>query len=383
MNTDHALIADVYKSVGSSTPFTSPLDQLSRRYGASGSSIILNDFAERSVSGLFLSSNYLDPKTAVLVAQFMELFGPGEQALIQRVGVKHERYSFVSDEEGYGLPSAEIPANIWNRKHLGIDRRYAARLSLNLAWFDALTLNFPTGHIGLTPEIEGDLKNYLIHFSTALEMARPFRLLEARFNAISAVLDKLKVGIALLTDKGSLALKNKRFDDILSQQDGVAVTQQGCLEFNSTQESERSRFFSNLKTFCSGLHSDSGQAKFTFDRKSGNAGFVASLCPLGTLISEEAEAANMAVLIVKDPLSEDQISVDVMKNLCRLTSAETEVCQMLVNGRKIDEIASRRDVSPNTARNQVASIFEKTGSNSQSQLIRFALSMDLPVENPT
>jgi len=382
MNTDHNLIADIYRSIGDSNPFSKALDQIALRYGAKASTILLNDLAEPVVSGIFLCTHYHAPETAKLISRFMEMFGPEEQAMIQRVGARNARLNFVSDEEAYGLPTAEIPANIWNRKHLGVDRRYGARLSLTPAWFDILTLHFPNGHSGLIPEAESDAKNYLLHFSTALEIARPFRLLQFRFNAISAVLDRLKVGIVLLTDKGEPILKNRRFEDILQQQDGFSVSRQGHLQFGSTEEGERARFSKSLAGFCRGHYPSTGQAKFVFSRRSGKVGFVASLCPLGTLITEATEAADMAVLIVKDPLAVDRISVDAMENLCGLTAAETETSMMLVNGQTINEIAERRNVRTATTRNQVASIFEKTGSNSQSELIRFALSLDLPVEIP-
>jgi DNA-binding CsgD family transcriptional regulator len=381
MKVDHALIADIYRSIGDARPFTSALDQFALRYGARGSSILLNDFAEPVVSGLYLCTHYQAPETAVLVAEFMDRFGPDEQVMIQRVGAQHDRLRFISDEEGYGLPTAEIPANIWNRKHLGVDRRYAARLSLTPAWFDVLSFNFPNGHLGLTPEIERDAKNYLLHFSTALEIARPFKLLQVRFNAINAVLDKLKLGVALVTDKGALVLQNNRFEDILKQHDGISVNRMGLLEFGATAERVRGRFANCLEGYCNSLYPDGEQAKFVFPRKSGNLGYVASLCPLGSLIAESSEASKLTVFIVKDPHSEDSVSVDAIRALCELTEAETEICTMLVNGQTINDISERRNVRPTTTRNQVASIFEKTGSKSQSQLIRFALNVDLPVES--
>lgn len=381
MPVDHALIADIYRSTADSNPLSTSLDQLALRYDAMACSIIVNDFAEPVVSGLYLGSKYQNPDIAPLITQFMEIFGPQEQVMIQRVGAQTDRFHFLSDEEAYGLPSAEIPANIWNRAHLGIDRRYGARLSVTPSWFDILTVHFPNGHLGLTPDIERDLENYMFHFSAALGMARPFNLLQARFKAIFAVLDRLKVGVAMLTDKGELVFGNRRFDDILQQQDGISLDQKGALTLGAAKNAEQARFSKTLTDFCSGDYGNVDQAKFVFPKRSGGIGYVASLCPLTALIAGSKDTANMTALIVKDPSSADHISVDFMTTLCELTQAETQICKMLVNGKTIHEIAQFRNVHHTTTRNQVASIFEKTGASSQSQLIRFALNIDLPVED--
>jgi len=217
MTIDHSFIASIYQSIGDTTPFSEPLERMAHRYGAKGSSIIFHDFAQPLVSDTFLSTYYRQPKTAQLVAQFMNQFAEDEYALVQRLAGRTERFHFLSDEEGYSLPSKEIPANQWNRANLGIDRRYAARLSSTPIWFDVLTLNCPTGHNGLTTASKADAKAYMLHFATALEIARPFALLQTRFNAVAAVLDKLKIGVALLTDNAEVTLKNNRFDNILQQ----------------------------------------------------------------------------------------------------------------------------------------------------------------------
>ncbi len=380
MTTDNALIADIYRSIGDKSPFTTALDLLAHRYGAKASSIIMNDVAEPIVSGLFLGTLYQNPDIATLIAEFMQKFGADEQVVIQKIGAQSERFRFVSEEDGYGLSADEIPATLWNRKQLGVDRRYAARLSLTPAWFDVFSFHFPVGHKGLNQETASDSKDYMLHISTALELARPFRLLQVRFNAVSAALDKLKIGVALVTGKGEVVLKNNRIEDILQQQDGISLNRAGRLEFSATDDDEKARFSKSLMEQCTGLFPSDDRNKFLFTRLSGKIGYVADLSPIGPLIAGSPGASKMAVLIIKDPNSEDQISVDAMQRLCNLTEAETDISAMLVNGQTINEVAEERSVHRTTARNQVASIFEKTGSNSQSQLIRFALSIDLPVE---
>ncbi len=57
-----------------------------------------------------------------------------------------------------------------------------------------------------------------------------------------------------------------------------------------------------------------------------------------------------------------------------LTPAESIVLERLVYGLSLQEIATTLGTSRNTVRNQLQVIFEKTGTNRQSDLIRLVLS---------
>lgn len=58
-----------------------------------------------------------------------------------------------------------------------------------------------------------------------------------------------------------------------------------------------------------------------------------------------------------------------------LTSTESEVAQLLVNGRSINQIAATRGTTESTARWQLKCVMEKTRTSSQSDLIRLLISL--------
>ena len=54
----------------------------------------------------------------------------------------------------------------------------------------------------------------------------------------------------------------------------------------------------------------------------------------------------------------------------------------MAEGNKIEQVAEMRSVSPLTVRTQVRDIFSKTGVSSQAELVRLAVSVNLPVDLP-
>jgi pimeloyl-ACP methyl ester carboxylesterase/DNA-binding CsgD family transcriptional regulator len=59
----------------------------------------------------------------------------------------------------------------------------------------------------------------------------------------------------------------------------------------------------------------------------------------------------------------------VLQSSFGLSAAELAICQHLHAGLQLKEVAQKLDISPNTARNQLQSIFDKTNVNRQSDLL--------------
>ncbi len=59
----------------------------------------------------------------------------------------------------------------------------------------------------------------------------------------------------------------------------------------------------------------------------------------------------------------------VLRSSFQLTQAEAAICRQLSTGQQVKEAAHALNISVNTARNQLQAVFEKTGTNRQSDLI--------------
>ncbi len=65
---------------------------------------------------------------------------------------------------------------------------------------------------------------------------------------------------------------------------------------------------------------------------------------------------------------------EALRQRLGLTATESELAAALVAGESLSDYAARRSVAVQTARNQLQSIFQKTGVNRQADLVRLLLS---------
>lgn len=97
-------------------------------------------------------------------------------------------------------------------------------------------------------------------------------------------------------------------------------------------------------------------------------------------------AAAKSILIVTQIAKSGAPAAELLAGLFDLTPAESRVARALVSGSSVEQIARQFSVSINTARNQVASLFQKTGTQRQAELVllfsgvsTLALPTDAPV----
>ena len=79
----------------------------------------------------------------------------------------------------------------------------------------------------------------------------------------------------------------------------------------------------------------------------------------------------LALVVVMDPQA-PHLAREAYQGLFGLTDTETALLFALVNGDNLTQWADRRGVSTNTARTHLASVFAKTGVDSQARLMRLA-----------
>lgn len=83
--------------------------------------------------------------------------------------------------------------------------------------------------------------------------------------------------------------------------------------------------------------------------------------------------ARLVLVVITRPQADAECIVRRVRLLYSLTEAEARVMAGLTLGATVDEIAAEHGVSTSTVRAQVRSIFDKTGVNRQSDLVRLAL----------
>jgi DNA-binding CsgD family transcriptional regulator len=80
-----------------------------------------------------------------------------------------------------------------------------------------------------------------------------------------------------------------------------------------------------------------------------------------------------AIVFVTDPERGPAGVEDILRRLYALTPSEARVIERLLRGRSLDEIGAELGTSVHTTRTHLKRVFAKTGTGSQSELMRVIL----------
>jgi DNA-binding CsgD family transcriptional regulator len=89
------------------------------------------------------------------------------------------------------------------------------------------------------------------------------------------------------------------------------------------------------------------------------------------------------VIFITDDARHIALPLDILKSIYHLTSSESRVVQLLVNGQSTDDIAKILDINVNSVRFHLKNCFQKTQVTNQAELVGLILRSlgNLPLYN--
>lgn len=240
--------------------------------------------------------------------------------------------------------------------------------------FDGLSIYRGPCEDPLESEQLAVLESFVPHLTTALSLRRRLSDLEGRATEFENALHQLAAALMLLDVKGNAIFINRAAKLILDANDGLVLTNYGL---RSQTPSEDAR-----------LHGLIAMAISTRNRKDAirSGSLLVSRRakrPLQVLVSpflsQLAQTTRNAVAIISiaDPETKVHLPSEILHEFYGLTQAETRLAGTLLDGISLTEAASLAGVGCETVRSQVKSIFHKTGTRGQAQLVRFLSQLSL------
>ncbi len=362
-------IPKIYETIVSAEAWTDVLDEFAHHSGARGATLILSDCKYDLVSSRRLSSAFC-PKTLL---EYEKLHGEEEADALQALHLAPIR-TWVKDYDAFGKPAAEIPGNRFLAKHFGIDSRSAIRLNDTPVWFDAMSINFKNGRGNITPEEDAISQIFLPHIARSIEISRPFILLQQRFNAVLSVLDRFKIGLAIVNAKGSIVVANREAEVAFFAENGLTQSREKKILLKGDEAQAQ------LTKAIADAHETNTSTVLCTPKRAEGTPWVLDVFPLTELQGGIDGAFRGAAVFITDPDRKDVVSTEGIAQLFGLTDAESAVCGHLAQGMKTSEIADHRNTTLETVKSQVKSLFSKTATTSQTDLVRLALKVNLPVD---
>jgi len=376
------IIIKAYEAVLDAERWRGVLDELAYITQANASALLLREFGrpEFPYNISSLSKAYADFVDTPAGQHYLAELAVNEEPEWQLVSTMSLGDIWVDTDCGISLTELYARPDIaCMLKEINVARRIAFRLNDNNAWFDTVTLGFGA-ECERIPAVAYEVVGWTWpHLAKALELTRTFSMLRARYNAVLAVLDKLAIGILIVLPSGEVLIANARAHEILDHADGLSRDAFGHLRCINPDQTAALRDAVAKASATAGGEGRTSEKLMLVSRKTGGQELLLDIAPLAESGIELDHTLRGCVIVVTDPDNPPDVDMQRFARLNGLTPAETEICNLVVAGNGVPDIAEMRAVSPNTVRNQIKAVLQKTGCTSRIQLLREAAKAMPPI----
>lgn len=232
----------------------------------------------------------------------------------------------------------------------------------------------------LTPSHDGapfpaslqDLTQDLLrHIRRAHRLATRIDRSEQERSVYSSTLDRLAVGAIFLDAQGKVIHATRVAQELIDSRDGLQLLRGGLAAADAADNRLLQTAIRGKLTHEATAPRQQPQT-LVVSRPSGAR-------ELGLIVhslrcAPEAPGGFAAVVMIRDPDRSGEPERAILRNLFAMTAAEAEVACSLTSGLSLDETAQSLNISRNTARTHLRSIFSKSGISRQTELMRLMLS---------
>jgi DNA-binding CsgD family transcriptional regulator/PAS domain-containing protein len=204
------------------------------------------------------------------------------------------------------------------------------------------------------------------HIGNVLQLRAKLSCLEGLSRDLYSALDQADNGIVLFDHGGHCAFVNRTARRILDQRDGLLFSNNSLV---ATETQERSRLAELVRRAVSGCQPkrDPGGGIMRITRRRGRPLHLR----VATFPCERLTAGSQfaAIGLIGDPDRLQHFPLEIIQSSYGLTPAEARLALLLLEGKSLAEAAELNHVTQNTLRSQLKSIFAKTGTRRQGELI--------------
>lgn len=217
-----------------------------------------------------------------------------------------------------------------------------------------------------------ELRPLVGHLQRAAAIARHTSGVSEALQGLSGLLEQGTTGILLLSASGRVVFANDAARDIVSAEPAIELREARL----AARESQGNAVLQRLIAGATGQMREVGDARGGAFRLAASAqpGLTVVVGPLANkdFTSEESPAA---FVLLTDPDRGASRPAWMLQNLYGLTAAEIAMAERILKGDTPEQAAVALSVKVSTARFHLRSLFRKTDTRRQSELVRVLLSL--------
>jgi len=290
-----------------------------------------------------------------------------------------DEYTIASDMDILGADTRleELPSFKDFSQRFGAFRRSALILNHRAPWIDGMGLQYDNAFAEIPPKAHENIAAIAPYLSRAVSLIRPVQVLEAEHQVLLDALNRIAIGVAVVTADGAIVLKNEAFEHVL---DTGAIYLDGLRRIRIPEPSLEAAVLDSIRGAAkTGLGEMLDAGRFVSLPVKGRANPISfEISPLGRNGSNSPRKG-WSILFAVDP------DWRLVKNPARLgqsyelTQAEIDVCSLVLDGHSNREIADIRDCGLETVKSHVSSLLAKTWTKNRTELARLAAVAELPL----
>lgn len=212
----------------------------------------------------------------------------------------------------------------------------------------------------------------LPHLKQAIHLHAKINYIESERSLYASTVGQMSVASILLDENRQVLKTNAIAKQLLAEKDGICM-REGCLYIDRSQDNTR------FKTLVTEALSAQHQAQpalvqaLPIERRNGRPALGLIVRPIPVNEWAEEQSTPTVAIFISDPEQKTEVSQQILAQLFSLTPAEARLAMLLANGLNLDDAVAQLDISRNTGRAHLRSIFSKTGVSQQTQLVSLIL----------
>jgi DNA-binding CsgD family transcriptional regulator len=209
------------------------------------------------------------------------------------------------------------------------------------------------------------------HLVQATRMLQRFLELETDRARQHAMLDHLPWAVIIVEKDAVVTALNNLAESIIRRQDGLRVIHGRIEAWRPPETIVLHRLIADAAASARGNDSGPG-GSIAISRPSEGAKVAVQVMPLPDAVAGRFQAVEPCAALIITISEENRTAPSgLLRPLFNLTAAEARLAAALAEGKALAEIAEHNGVSMNTIRTQLKSVFAKTETTRQAELVSF------------
>jgi DNA-binding CsgD family transcriptional regulator len=363
MDDNQKLLDALYLGATDAQSFELAIAMLAARFGCGSSALALVD-QQMPYANMFLTTGVLDPESSRRYSEYYGALDPAPAAVLKLdaggvsptrrlLGDQHHRGEFFNDYyKSYGFEEA-LCANLFSE---------SGRIAV-------LALHRGKERDEFSKDDIAELQRWIPHVTRALQLRRTFAQRQYHADGLASALDRIEAGVVVLNGDDKAVFVNATMRAIAERRDGLSLDRNGRPRaIKSDVQIRLSALINDAATGGPG-----GMLAVSRDHQARAYPVLVSQLATSLQLPLLGEGRGAVIVLVHDPDSRPRRAEEILQVGFGLTPGAARLVAALAADDDLKAFAQREGVTIHTARFHLRTALTRTGTKTQSDLVRSAV----------